>query len=83
MAVMPYHVVVSRQVLLDGPLVLCTTLTLYLLARYALTGNPIWLHAAGIGMGLTFLAKETGIILLGPFIPSLHFPGKSLSVYGI
>src|SRR5215213_3879181 len=65
LAVMPYHVVVSRQVLLDGPMVLCSTLTLYLLARYALTGNPIWLHAAGIGMGLTFLAKETGIILLG------------------
>src|SRR5215211_4040937 len=65
MAVMPYHVVVSRQVLLDGPMVLCSTLTLYLLARYALTGNPIWLHAAGIGMGLTFLAKETGIILIG------------------
>jgi len=65
LAVMPYHVVVSRQVLLDGPMVLCATLTLYLLARYALTGNPIWLHAAGIGMGLTFLAKETGIILIG------------------
>lgn len=65
LAVMPYHVVVTRQVLLDGPLVLCSTLTLYLLARYALTRNPIWLHAAGIGMGLTFLAKETGIILLG------------------
>src|SRR5215211_1112996 len=65
LALMPYHVIVSRQVLLDGPLVFCSTLTLYLLARYALTGNPIWLHAAGIGMGLTFLAKETGIILLG------------------
>ncbi|HSB02293.1 MAG TPA: glycosyltransferase family 39 protein [Anaerolineales bacterium] len=65
LAVMPYHVVVSRQVLLDGPLVLCSTLTLYLLARYALTRNPIWLHAAGIGLGLTFLAKETGIILIG------------------
>lgn len=65
LAIMPYHVVVSRQVLLDGPMVLCSTLTLYLLARYALTKNPIWLHAAGIGMGLTFLAKETGIILLG------------------
>jgi 4-amino-4-deoxy-L-arabinose transferase-like glycosyltransferase len=65
LAVMPYHVVVSRQVLLDGPMVLCATLTLYLLARYALTGNPICLHAAGIGMGLTFLAKETGLILIG------------------
>ena len=28
-ALMPYHVVVSRQVLLDGPLVLFTTLTLF------------------------------------------------------
>lgn len=65
LAVMPYHVVVTRQVLLDGPLVLCTTLTLYMVARYALTKNPIWLHAAGIGLGLTFLAKETGLILIG------------------
>src|SRR5215216_2979762 len=65
LAVMPYHVVVTRQFLLDGPMVLCSTLTLYLLARFALTGNPVWLHAAGIGMGLTFLAKETGIIMIG------------------
>jgi hypothetical protein len=65
LAVMPYHVVVTRQVLLDGPLVLCSTLTLYLLARFSKTGDPVWIHATGMGMGLTFLAKETGIILLG------------------
>lgn len=65
MAVMPYHVIVTRQVLLDGPMVLFSTLTLYLLARYALTERPVWLHTVGIGMGLTFLAKETGIILIG------------------
>lgn len=65
LAVMPYHVIVTRQVLLDGSMVLCSTLTLYLIARYAQTEQPIWLHAVGIGMGLTFLAKETGIILLG------------------
>jgi len=65
LAVMPYHVVVSRQVLLDGPMVLCSTLTLYMIARFVLTQHPMWLHAAGIGMGLTFLAKETGIILIG------------------
>ena len=35
MALMPYHVVVSRQVLLDGPMTLFATLTLVLLARFA------------------------------------------------
>lgn len=65
LALMPYHAVVTRQVLLDGPLVFCSTLTLYLLARFALSERPAWLHAAGIGMGLTVLAKETGIILMG------------------
>ena len=39
LAVMPYHVVVSRQVLLDGPMVLCATLSLYLLARFAMTAT--------------------------------------------
>ncbi len=64
LAVMPYHVVVTRQVLLDGPLVFFSTLTLYLAARYAVTQRPVWLYATGAGMGLTFLAKETGIVLV-------------------
>ena len=64
-ALMPYHVVVSRQVLLDGPLVFCTTLALFFLGRYAMTHRPAWIYLTGVGMGLTFLAKETGIILLG------------------
>jgi len=65
LAVMPYHVIVTRQVLLDGPMVLFSTLTLYFLARYSITEHPKWLYATGIGLGLTFLAKETGIILIG------------------
>jgi len=65
MALMPYHVVVTRQVLLDGPMVLCTTLTLYLMARFGRTRQPVWFYAAGAGMGLAILAKETSIILLG------------------
>jgi hypothetical protein len=64
-ALMPYHVVVSRQVLLDGPLVFFATLTLYFMARYAMSNRPTWIYLTGVGMGLTFLAKETGIILLG------------------
>lgn len=65
LSLMPYLVVVNRQVLLDGPMTLCATLTLLLTARYASTHNPRWLYAAGAGMGLTFLAKEIGIVLLG------------------
>ncbi len=64
-ALMPYHVIVSRQVLLDGPLVFFTTLTLFFLARYAMSNRRAWIYLTGVGMGLTFLAKETGIILLG------------------
>lgn len=64
LALMPYHVIVTRQVLLDGPMALFATLTLYMLARFAQTEQPVWLYAAGGAMGLTFLSKETGIILL-------------------
>ena len=64
LALMPYHVVVTRQVLLDGPLTFFATLTLYLVAKYAVTSSPRWLWATGAGMGLTFLAKETGLILV-------------------
>jgi Dolichyl-phosphate-mannose-protein mannosyltransferase len=65
MAVMPYHVVVTRQVLLDGPMVLFSTAALYTLARFGVSHRPGWLYASGAMMGLTFLAKETGIILIG------------------
>jgi 4-amino-4-deoxy-L-arabinose transferase-like glycosyltransferase len=65
MALMPYHVVVSRQVLLDGPMTLFATLTLVLFTRFLTTGRRAWLYAAGAAMGLTFLSKETSIVLLG------------------
>lgn len=65
MAVMPYHVVVTRQVLLDGPMVMFATLTLWMTARFARTERPQWLYAAAAMMGLTFLSKETSILLLG------------------
>ncbi len=65
MALMPYHIVVSRQVLLDGPLVFCTTLTLYMLVRFSKTERRMDLLAVGAGMGLSLLTKEISIILLG------------------
>ena len=35
-----------------------------MIARFVQTERPVWLYAAGGAMGLTFLSKETGIILL-------------------
>ena len=65
MALMPYHVVVTRQVLLDGPMVFFATLTLVLLVRFVVSGERVWLYGASVAMGLTFLTKETSIVLLG------------------
>jgi hypothetical protein len=62
LAVCPYHVIVTRQALLDGASTFFATLTLLLLAKFATTGFPPWLWAAGAGFGLTFLAKETGLV---------------------
>ncbi len=65
MAVMPYHVIVSRQVLLDGSQVLFTTLAAFALARYTRQRRPSWLLASAALLGASVLAKETSIILVG------------------
>lgn len=64
-AVMPYHVVVSRQVLLDGLMTLCATLVLYCVARYVESAALHWMLASCALMGATVLAKETSIVLVG------------------
>jgi 4-amino-4-deoxy-L-arabinose transferase-like glycosyltransferase len=65
LAVMPYHVVVSRQVLLDGLMTLCATAALYCVARYVENGRLSWLLACASTMSAAILAKETSVVLLG------------------
>jgi len=65
LAVMPYHVVVSRQVLLDGLMTLCATVALCCVVRYLESGRMIWLSAGGGMMGAAIITKETSVILLG------------------
>lgn len=65
LALMPYHVVVTRQVILDGPLVFFSTLSLLLLAKFGQTQKMAWFYASFGAMGLTVLTKETGIVLFG------------------
>jgi hypothetical protein len=65
LAVMPYHVVVTRQVLLDGPMVFFATLTLYCLVRFVQGQRLTWYLATAALLGLTMLTKETSVVLAG------------------
>ncbi len=65
LALMPYDVVVSRQVLLDGPMTFFATAGLYLVALAVTNRSSLWLYAAGGVLGLTVLSKETGILVVG------------------
>ena len=65
LALMPYHVIVTRQILLDGPMTFFVTLCLYFTARYAHSSNKGWLMASALALGLACLAKETAVVILG------------------
>jgi hypothetical protein len=64
-AVMPYTVVTSRQILLDAPMVFFTSLALYLLVRFVQSQQAGWLYAAAGAVGLATLTKETAILVVG------------------
>jgi 4-amino-4-deoxy-L-arabinose transferase-like glycosyltransferase len=80
LAVMPYHVLLSRQVLLDVPMVLFSTLTLLCVVKFAKSGRLSWMICAGAALGLTMLSKESSIVLVGAvyaffaLIPSVRRP---------
>lgn len=65
LAVMPYHVLVSRQVLLDGPMACFGVLCLYCVARAVEDAPRRWIAAAGAALGLAALSKETAVVLAG------------------
>ncbi|MFN2483508.1 MAG: ArnT family glycosyltransferase [Candidatus Limnocylindria bacterium] len=64
-AVMPYHVTVSRQILLDAPMAMFFLVAMLFLARYTASGAARWLYASAFAGGMAFLAKETGLIVVG------------------
>ncbi|HZP50604.1 ArnT family glycosyltransferase [Actinocrinis sp.] len=64
LAVMPYHVMVSRQVLLDGPMTTFAVVGLYCVVRAAESDPRRWIAAAGAMLGMAALAKETAVVLL-------------------
>lgn len=63
-AFMPYHVLVSRQVLVDGPTAFWVTLALFCLARFARTERAPWVLAAVTALGLGVLSKEFAFLFV-------------------
>jgi type IV secretory pathway TrbD component len=86
LAVLPYHVAVSRQILLDGPEMTMWLLATYFLARYAASGLPRWLYAAAFAAGLTVLAKETAVLVVvvgiafGLMTPAVRLGAQRLGI---
>jgi Dolichyl-phosphate-mannose-protein mannosyltransferase len=84
LAVMPYHVIISRQVLLDGLMTLCVTAVLYCVVRYVEAGTLSWLLAGASLMGAAVLTKETSVVLLGglyaffALTPAARMPARHL-----
>lgn len=63
--VLPYHILLSRQVLLDVPLSFFYTLTLiFIILHLKKPNNLFWIYLVGLSAGLSFLSKEVGIFAL-------------------
>jgi hypothetical protein len=64
LAAMPYHVGVSRQVLLDVPMTFVLTTSLYFLVRYCRDRRLQSLLAAAAVLGGAVLTKETAVLVI-------------------
>lgn len=86
LAVMPYHLVVTRQLLLDGPAVLCITLALWMFVRFIRNERYEWLAASAATLGLAVLIKETSAILAGSMVlfllvsAEIRRPGRAVAL---
>jgi 4-amino-4-deoxy-L-arabinose transferase-like glycosyltransferase len=79
LAILPYYIILSRQVLLDVSLTFFSTLTLLFMTLHLKSPKNHWLFLVGASAGLTFLSKEIGIFALIASIVCL-FLIKSFSV---
>jgi hypothetical protein len=89
LTLMPYHVFVSRQILLDAPMATLFLLGIYCMARFTATGDARWLYATAIAGGLAFLAKETAVLLVATIgamvlvIPEIRLRAVQVAVAGL
>src|SRR3990172_7031150 len=64
LALLPYHILVSRQVLLDVALGFFFVTTMICLLKYSKSGKLIWAYAFGSSAALAVLSKEVGILII-------------------
>jgi hypothetical protein len=88
LAIMPYHVGVSRQVLLDAPMTFLATAALLSFAHFVIDRSTRALVVAGVLLGLTIVTKETAVLLFGGLVlfvvlyPALR-PGRVPTVAAV
>lgn len=63
-ALCPYAVVVSRQMLLDGPMTTFVAATMLMLALWLRTRRIAWFYAAAGTAALAVLSKEMGVLVV-------------------
>jgi len=68
LALLPFHIVFSRQVLLDVPLSFFIILFLYFVTKYRNTESNIYSYWTGVSCGLCLISKEIGIIMLPIYV---------------
>lgn len=64
LGLLPYHVIVSRQALLEPTLTFFFTLTIYLFLKYQLKKSFTLAYLVGFSSALTFQSKEVGILVV-------------------
>jgi hypothetical protein len=64
LAVLAYHVYLSRLVMLDGPAAVFVGCSLHAFLRAASAGSRTWLTIAAAALGVAVLMKETSVVVL-------------------
>ena len=80
---LPYHVIISKQVLVDVSMSFFFTLDLLLIVLYYRSPTILLLYGIGITTGLCFLSKEIGIISFIISIISIIIINKKIKIKNI
>lgn len=67
-ALLPFHIIFSRQVLVDVPLSFFLILFIYFIAKFRMTESNIMCFWAGVSSGLCIMSKEVGVVTIPIFI---------------